>query len=107
MADDIHYSTIFKVGLYGCDVGTDWYNGYNFYNFTQNVTKHLSPSTGMDVCAEDHSHNPNWGTWTIGMSWVPALFGGFSVLMGNRSMKNVMLFLPRLIVWPILVPIYM
>ena len=36
MADEIHYSAIIRVGFYSTDVGTDWYNGYNFFNFTQN-----------------------------------------------------------------------
>ena len=60
MADEIHYSAIIRVGFYSTDVGTDWYNGYNFFNFTHDATP---SSTSIDMCdiAQDHAHDPIWG----------------------------------------------
>ena len=106
MADEIHYSAIIRVGFYSTDVGTDWYNGYNFFNFTQNATP---SSTSIDMCdrAQDQAHDPIWGTWTIGLSWVPAVFGSFSVQEENPSWRNVILFPIRFILWPILVALQM
>ena len=48
---------------------------------------------------------PGWGLWTIGMSWIPAVFSVLWLMISSRTCS--MLYLVRLILWPMLVPLDM
>jgi len=116
MNDEKKPTVFIKVALYMFDLVSDWVNGGLMLHKVDTIdTGNTSISNGtIDRCLNE-AGGPHiaWGTMTIGMSWVPAVFaiGTLSqiAVYGKwipRKWKKK--WIPvRFIFWPILVPIHM
>lgn len=132
------FSVLPKVVLYTVDVVTDWINGVTLltsgkrssteFNTTDTTSIHkgdlqignfslvfnttfgcLTPD--FNVCSEDDEFHLWWGSLTIALSWVPAIFGIRMIFVGLKSQQRtackLVLLSMRFILWPLLVPLQM
>ena len=103
-------SVFVKVALYLFDLVSDWVNGGLMLHRVDTIdTSNTSiPNSTIERCLNE-TGGPHiaWGTMTIGMSWVPAVF---AIKMLNRRFAafGMKKWIPvRFIFWPILVPVHM
>ena len=116
----------FKVFLYMFDLLSDWVNGILLLigggdcdQISQNggSAEELAARTvtaGGNATAElgcEGKVHPIWGTLTIALSWVPALFGLFALCLfaaDSKSKCRDFLLLPvRFLLWPLILPVLM
>ena len=104
--------TVFiKVALYLFDLVSDWVNGGLMLHKVDTIdTRNTSiPNGTIDRCLNE-TGGPHiaWGTMTIGMSWVPAVFAIGIIQSKYLAHMVEKKWIPvRFIFWPILVPIHM
>ena len=90
------------------DLVSDWVNGilmltagghgHESNNKTLNVTAY------EDACVEDNEQHVAWGSLTIGLSWVPALFGLIflvAIAYEEKRICNWLLLPFQFVFWPI------
>ena len=84
MNDEKKPTVFIKVALYMFDLVSDWVNGGLMLHKVDTIdTGNTSiPNSTIDQCLNE-TGGPHiaWGTMTIGMSWVPAVF---AIKMLNR-----------------------
>ena len=111
----------FKVFLYMFDLLSDWVNGILLLigggdcdQISQNggsaeelaartETAGVNATAGLGCEGKVH---PIWGTLTIALSWVPALFGLFA-LPATCKCRDFLLLPVRFLLWPLIVPVLM
>ena len=114
-------SVFIKVGLYLFDLVSDWVNGgLMLHKVDPTDTSNTSiPNNTIDRCLNE-TGGPHiaWGTMTIGMSWVPAVFSLIVIVGSEQESYWKERWIPgsywkkrwipvRFILWPILVPMHM
>ena len=105
-------SVFIKVALYLFDLVSDWVNGGLMLHRVDTIdTRNTSiPNSTIKRCLNE-TGGPHiaWGTMTIGMSWVPAVFAiGIIQSQGVSYVAMKKKWIPvKFIFWPILVPIHM
>ena len=112
MSDPNPWGVGIKVTLYTFDLGSDWVNGILMLTAGGQDTTITSNQndTYVSACAEDHQPHLAWGSLTIGLSYVPALFGFFLLLWAackRRTVWNWLLLPIRFIMWPFIVGLLM
>ena len=103
-------SVFVKVALYLFDLVSDWVNGGLMLHKVDPIDTGNAtiPNSTTDRCLNE-TGGPHiaWGTMTIGMSWVPAVFA-IGILHTRYYTTLEKKWIPvRFIFWPILVPLHM
>ena len=110
MSDPNPWGVAIKVTLYTFDLVSDWANGILMLTAGGQGTITDQNNRNVSACAEDHQPHLAWGSLTIGLSYVPALFG-LNVLLGAAVKRctvwNWLLLPIRFILWPIIVGLLM